>query len=617
MADSHEALGDGGRVLLSRPHYIDSSYVSLRKYDERARKKLEEQSAKAAEQSRRLLDRFIDENGCLIVKSHPFLNGKLRVKVDEDYSNKLGGGGQYVVLKVDVDPNTLGYQFWEEVWQQMQAFDRSKATEGQLDKKAQIVSQAKKDLKAKLDALRTWAKEDNPSLTREEVEEIAQGRLEGILQEEVYTQLKTPRTDENGEVVMPLPFENNEIAIKIAKDTPKIEKAAQKEKAMVGYNKGASVFTPLYVTTKADRAVFIMEHVTDQLSLDEIVNETTLDQKIDIVIDVVEDVLTDLSRMGGVHRDIKPTNVMVIRDKNGKPRPKVGDYGVLRIYTEKGTISSEKTYSGGRLSVGTPMFFSPKHVTDPEHLDFRDDLYSLFATLYVWLTGKTPNPIKPTGDIDGDAGAESINVGWKPTDTEKILPVNPYNLMKGEVVETDLRLTKDPNRKWYKPWTWWGDPLYLRTSSKIKKKLHELCLVMAKAMMYDEKERHQTPRQIVEDLKAVRDGKQAPHTRATLAETTDHYKLRTQYNKESREWEAVVKWENVLRPTKPHELLEMVFSKSLDPFYEKDKKSPNVQRELRKERLVSGGICAAAGLAVGSGITYLLMQYGDVLKNLF
>jgi len=604
---SHEEIG-GGRVILSRPDYIDSTFVNLRKYDERSRKKQREEKEDILKGYKDFLDRLVDVDGCLIVRSHPFLNGKIKLKEHEDY-NGVGGGGQFIVLEARVDESQLGYSFWEEVWTHMRAFERMESENGRIDDKTTYIAKAGKDLQAMLENQEDLIKERSLTPpTKEELKAQAQERLEKILQQEVYDKLEKEQTkhrqaSDKAALMLPMPFKDGRFAVKISRDSTKVDKTIIKEAHMVGFNDPASIFTPMYIKTIGERAVFFMEYIENTLSLDEIINETTLEEKIDLLLDGIR-VLGRLKNKGGVHRDIKPPNLLIVRDGTGKPRLKVADYGVLRIYREDKSIATDKTYSGTKGIVGTPMFFSPRHANDPANIDFVDDLYSLFATFYVWLTGNSPNPITPTGYIDVDDSQEAVNVARKPEDPEKMRPVNPFNAALDDVINNEIRLRKDPNRKWYKPWTWYKDPQYISTKHEIKNDLYELCLVMAKALLFYESERYQIPREVEEDLKAVKDHKKAPHARAMLEEKMDHLKPDGTY-------------ENVLRKTKPYELLNMVFSE-FDPVYEKAIKNPFVQKKLRRDRQWAVGIGAAVAVATAAASTtatyWMIDNYDNIVK---
>jgi eukaryotic-like serine/threonine-protein kinase len=88
-----------------------------------------------------------------------------------------------------------------------------------------------------------------------------------------------------------------------------------------------------------------------------------------------------------IHRDIKPTNVLVtIRD--GQPVPKVIDFGVAKAID--GPLASSSFFTRFGQFVGTPGYMSPEVAEFAEDIDTRTDVYSLGVLLYELLVGVIP-----------------------------------------------------------------------------------------------------------------------------------------------------------------------------------------------------------------------------------
>jgi eukaryotic-like serine/threonine-protein kinase len=98
------------------------------------------------------------------------------------------------------------------------------------------------------------------------------------------------------------------------------------------------------------------------------------------VLDIVSEVAIALDYAHGegvIHRDVKPGNIMLL--KNGKI--KVTDFGIAKA------ISSTQTKSG--IVLGTPNYMSPEQVNG-QKIDGRSDLFSLGVVLFELLTGQVP-----------------------------------------------------------------------------------------------------------------------------------------------------------------------------------------------------------------------------------
>ena len=102
-----------------------------------------------------------------------------------------------------------------------------------------------------------------------------------------------------------------------------------------------------------------------------------VDQVLDIVVQVALG-LAYAHEHGIVHRDVKPSNIMVIRDGHAK----ITDFGIARMAS-----SSVRTQTG--MVLGSPKYMSPEQVMGKQ-IDQRSDIFSLGVMLYEMLTGKVP-----------------------------------------------------------------------------------------------------------------------------------------------------------------------------------------------------------------------------------
>jgi serine/threonine-protein kinase len=90
------------------------------------------------------------------------------------------------------------------------------------------------------------------------------------------------------------------------------------------------------------------------------------------------DALERARRMGVVHRDVKPGNIMVLSDG----RVKLMDFGIARL-----NENAVKTQTGTLL--GSPQYMSPEQIGGGG-VDARSDVFSLGVVLYEMLTGVKP-----------------------------------------------------------------------------------------------------------------------------------------------------------------------------------------------------------------------------------
>ena len=124
---------------------------------------------------------------------------------------------------------------------------------------------------------------------------------------------------------------------------------------------------------------FSMEFIDGVTGEDLIRHEGALpvEKVIDICMQVCQ-ALKYLANHNIVHRDIKPANIMVTKDGTVK----LGDFGFIQSVWDAELMQEGTT-------IGTPDYISPEQARGERNLDVRSDIYSLGASLFHMLTGKT------------------------------------------------------------------------------------------------------------------------------------------------------------------------------------------------------------------------------------
>ena len=241
---------------------------------------------------------------------------------------------------------------------------------------------------------------------------------------------------------------NRLVAVKILKDDyvqdEEFRRRFRAEGEAVGMLSHPNIVS-VYDVSSADHAEFIVMELIDGITLKQYMEKRgylNWKETLHFAIQIAK-ALEHAHSRGLVHRDIKPHNVMVL--KNGSI--KVADFGIARVMSKSNTLTKE--------ALGSVHYISPEQAKGGR-VDSRSDIYSLGVVMYEMIAGRVPyDGESPVGvaiqHINGGAVKPSrINPGT-PEGLEKIIlkamalePENRYATATAMLYEMD-EFRKNPD----------------------------------------------------------------------------------------------------------------------------------------------------------------------------
>lgn len=147
------------------------------------------------------------------------------------------------------------------------------------------------------------------------------------------------------------------------------------------------------------------------------------------IISEVARALEAAHRLGVVHRDVKPENILLEGDDQ---HALLSDFGIAKSANEDGAL----TASG--MFLGSPLYMSPEQASAERTLDGRSDIYSLGTVAYEMLAGRRPY------DATSFQQMLVLQVTTEPKSLREVAPDIP-----GALADTIMRaLERDPALRW-------------------------------------------------------------------------------------------------------------------------------------------------------------------------
>jgi eukaryotic-like serine/threonine-protein kinase len=205
----------------------------------------------------------------------------------------------------------------------------------------------------------------------------------------------------------------------------------------------------------ANKLPFIALQFIEGKTLSAVSKQMTREERIAVIRDVA-DALHAAHRQGLVHRDVKPSNILVEKRESGW-HAYVTDFGIAREIDAPGVTKT------GVVS-GTPLYMAPEQARgQTAKIDRRTDVYGLGATLYELLCGRRP--------FESDS---TLVVIWKLLN-EDVIPLRAIDPSIPVDLETIVMkcLEKEPTRRYdsaralaedLKAWSD-GEPIHARRTS--------------------------------------------------------------------------------------------------------------------------------------------------------
>ncbi|HET7798522.1 MAG TPA: protein kinase, partial [Nevskia sp.] len=138
------------------------------------------------------------------------------------------------------------------------------------------------------------------------------------------------------------------------------------------------------------------------------IRNVPLEVRLDLIAQIAE-ALAEIHIVGILHKDLKPANVFVVINAEGKPTIRLGDFGSSRLVDATRIAALEITRmgftqvidAGSDTSTGTPLYFAPE-VLAGQPVTVKADIYALGVMLYQFVVGNLRRQLGAGWEVEVD-----------------------------------------------------------------------------------------------------------------------------------------------------------------------------------------------------------------------
>ncbi len=211
-------------------------------------------------------------------------------------------------------------------------------------------------------------------------------------------------------------FRKMPVAVKVlkkefAKDDVSVQRFINESKAvsMLSHNNIVKIYD---ISVKGEHKYIVMEYIDGITLKNYIEHKGALSVKETISYSIQILRALEHAHLGGIiHRDIKPQNIMLL--KNGQI--KVTDFGIAKLPDAKTLTATDK-------AIGTVYYISPEQAAGEKGIDRRADLYSVGVMMYEMITGKLPF------DAENPVSIALKQINEEPKPPSALVPTMPKGL---------------------------------------------------------------------------------------------------------------------------------------------------------------------------------------------